>query len=95
VIAGPPEEVGAVQDTFSSPDTPVGAAAGAVGAPGTVPGTTEADGADSALAPTVLFECTVSVYEVPAVSPVAMVHVVVVTVAVPVLQLAPLLAVAV
>ena len=67
VIALPPSEVGANQDTGA--DALAGVAVTLVGAPGNVAGVTEFDGLDGEPVPSPLVAVTVNVYEVPLVRP--------------------------
>ena len=67
VIAEPPFEAGAVQDTVA--DALLATAETAVGAPGTVTGVTEAEGEEAVEGPTAFVARTLNVTEVPLVSP--------------------------
>jgi hypothetical protein len=68
VIALPPLEAGAVHDNVTWPLP--GVPEIPVGAPGTAPGVTGAEAAESAPVPTALIAATANVYAVPFVSPV-------------------------
>ena len=68
VIAAPPLLAGAVKETVACALPPV--AVTPMGAPGTVAGVTEFDGADAGPVPAELLAVTVNVYAVPLVRPV-------------------------
>src|SRR5665213_1333138 len=61
VMADPPLEAGAVQDTASAPVVDVAVAVAAVGAPGAVAGTAAADGAEALPVPAAFVAVTVKV----------------------------------
>ena len=69
VMAAPPLDAGAVQDTTDC-ELAYEVAATPVGAPGTVAGVAGPEGLDGELVPAELVAVTVNVYEVPLVSPV-------------------------